>query len=73
MLSIKNHQKCPLRTLGPTFRIPAFIQEGMDGVLRYRSKNLTAEEVQFIRTLIAQHPILSRRALSTKLCEAWRG
>ena len=43
----------------------------MDYVLRYRGKNITAQEVQFIKELIAQHPSLSRRALSTKLCKAW--
>ena len=43
----------------------------MDCVLRYRGKNITEAEVQFIKQLIAQHPGLSRRKLSTKLCQAW--
>jgi hypothetical protein len=43
----------------------------MDCVLRYRGKNVTTAEVQFIRELIAAHPNLSRRGLSTKLCQAW--
>lgn len=43
----------------------------MDCVLRYRGKNVTPAEVQFIRELIAAHPSLSRRRLSTKLCQAW--
>ena len=43
----------------------------MDCVLRYRGKNLTEAEVQFIKQLIAQYPGLSRRKLSTKLCQAW--
>lgn len=43
----------------------------MDCLLRYRGKNVTTAEVQFIKELIATHPTLSRRRLSTKLCEAW--
>jgi hypothetical protein len=43
----------------------------MDCVLRYRGKNITTVEVEFIRALIAAHPGLSRRKLSTKLCQAW--
>jgi uncharacterized protein DUF4338 len=43
----------------------------MDWVLRYRGKNVTTTEVQFIKELIVAHPSLSRRRLSTKLCQAW--
>lgn len=43
----------------------------MDYVLRYRGKNVTVEEVQFIRELIAQNPHLSRRRLSERLAQAW--
>lgn len=43
----------------------------MECVLRYRGKNVTPAEVQFIRELIAAHPSLSRRCLSTQLCQAW--
>jgi hypothetical protein len=43
----------------------------MDRVLRYRGRNVTRDEVEFIRGLIAAHPTLSRRRLSTKLCQAW--
>ena len=39
---------------------------------RYRGKAVTAEDISFIRDLIAQHPGLSRRKLSVKLCEAWQ-
>ena len=39
---------------------------------RYRGRAVTAEDIVFIRDLIAQHPGLSRRRLSTKLCEAWQ-
>jgi hypothetical protein len=40
-------------------------------VLSYRHRVVTSGDVIFIRNLIAKHPALSRRALSTKLCEAW--
>jgi hypothetical protein len=43
----------------------------VDYVLRYRGKNITAEEVRFIRELIAQHPQSSRRRLSARLAQAW--
>jgi Druantia protein DruA len=43
----------------------------MDCVLRYRGQNITSAQVQFIGQLIAAHPGLSRRKLSTKLCQAW--
>ena len=43
----------------------------MDCVLRYRGKNITTADVEFIKELIAAHPSLSRRRLSTKLCQAW--
>jgi len=43
----------------------------MDCVLRYRGKDITMAEVEFIRQLIADHPTLSRRRLSTQLCQAW--
>src|SRR5437867_8642145 len=38
----------------------------------YRGRAVTPEDVLFIRELIAQHPGLSRRQLSAKLCEAWQ-
>ena len=38
---------------------------------KYRGRGVTAEEVEFIRRLVAENPDDSRRALSTKLCEAW--
>lgn len=39
---------------------------------RYRGRTLTSEDIVFIRALIAEHPQLSRRKLSAKLCEAWQ-
>jgi hypothetical protein len=38
---------------------------------RYRGRTVTAEDLGFIRKLVAEHPAASRRALSAKLCEAW--
>src|SRR6202161_31850 len=39
---------------------------------RYRGRVVTADEVTFIRQLIAENPSASRRRLSAKLCEAWQ-
>jgi hypothetical protein len=43
----------------------------MSTVATYRGRTITTADVAFIRQLIADHPTLSRRALSQKLCEAW--
>jgi hypothetical protein len=39
--------------------------------LRYRGRAVTAEDILFIRRLLEENPHLSRRKLSSKLCEAW--
>jgi len=39
---------------------------------RYRGRIVTAEDIGFIRQLLAENPAASRRSLSTKLCEAWQ-
>ena len=39
---------------------------------RYRGREIRPEDISFIRRLIADHPALSRRRLSKKLCEAWQ-
>jgi hypothetical protein len=39
--------------------------------LQYRGREVTDADVAFIKKLIADHPELSRRALSQKLCQAW--
>jgi len=39
---------------------------------KYRGRVITAPELEFIRELIKQHPGLSRRRLSARLCEAWQ-
>ena len=43
----------------------------MEVKIRYRGRTFTAEEIEFIRKLIAEHPTVSRRRLSAQLCEAW--
>jgi hypothetical protein len=40
--------------------------------LKYRGRVFTAEDILYIRNLIAAHPDESRRRLSQKLCEAWQ-
>jgi uncharacterized protein DUF4338 len=39
---------------------------------RYRGRTVSPEDLGFIRNLIVQHPGLSRRKLSARLCEAWQ-
>jgi hypothetical protein len=39
---------------------------------RYRSREITGEEILYIRQLIADRPELSRWKLSRELCEAWQ-
>src|SRR5450755_2442554 len=39
---------------------------------RYRSRDITGEEIACIRQLIRDHPKLSRWKLSRELCEAWQ-
>jgi Druantia protein DruA len=37
----------------------------------YRGRVITPQDIAFLRRLIAEHSDLSRRKLSTKVCEAW--
>src|SRR5208337_5514630 len=46
--------------------------KGMPAPWRYRGRDISKEEIVFIRRLIAEHAGVSRRALSHKLCEAWQ-
>ena len=39
---------------------------------RYRGRNIGDEEIAFVRQFIAEHPTLSRWALSRQLCEVWQ-
>ena len=43
----------------------------MQDEFAYRGRKLSAAEIEGIRQLIADHPALSRRRLSAKLCQAW--
>jgi hypothetical protein len=40
-------------------------------ILKYRGRTITSADVAFIRRLIAENPMLSRRRLSAELCRAW--
>jgi hypothetical protein len=40
--------------------------------LRYPGRNVSEEDILYIRGLIAADPGTSRRTLSAKLCEAWQ-
>jgi hypothetical protein len=42
-----------------------------DIALSFRGRPIGEADVAFLRGLIAQHPALSRRRLSVKVCEAW--
>jgi hypothetical protein len=41
------------------------------GEIRYRGRNITPEDIESIRRLIAEHPGASRRRLSEELCRVW--
>jgi Domain of unknown function (DUF4338) len=43
----------------------------MQGILCYRHRVITEDDLVFIRKLIVEHPGSSRWVLSKKLCEAW--
>ena len=43
----------------------------MDLAIKYRGKTINADDVTFIKSLIAENPRDSRFALSIKLCKAW--
>jgi len=40
--------------------------------LKYRGRVITPEDITFLRRFIAEHPGMSRRKLSAKVCEAWQ-
>jgi len=39
---------------------------------RYRGRQISQDDILYIRALVERHPSESRRTLSTKLCEAWQ-
>ena len=43
----------------------------MEVKLKFRGREVSREDVAFIRELIGRNPTASRKALSRKLCEAW--
>jgi Druantia protein DruA len=43
----------------------------VEAKLKYRGRVVTDADVAFIRKLVAENPMASRRALSKKLCQAW--
>jgi len=43
----------------------------MQTLFLHGGRAVTANDIVFIRQLIAEHPEASRRALSKQLCEAW--
>jgi hypothetical protein len=43
----------------------------MESLLRYRGREVSSDEVKFIRELIAADPLARRRGLSLKICEEW--
>jgi hypothetical protein len=45
--------------------------DGVEPVLTYRGRQVTSEDLVFIRALIATRPGASRRRLSKELCQAW--
>ena len=59
----------PLRSLRSEFG--SAIVCGMETLLRYRGRAITAADIREIRELIAAHPGASRRKLSERLCEQW--
>jgi hypothetical protein len=51
--------------------IPAILVIEMGGVIRYRGKEFSGEQIELARRLIEENPSMSRRRLSAKLCQAW--
>ncbi len=45
--------------------------QDMQTTLSYRHREISEDDLAFMRQLIADHPELSRRGLSKRLCEAW--
>ena len=43
----------------------------MGGGVRYRGRDISAAQVDFVRRLITEDPGIGRKALSKKVCEAW--
>ena len=39
---------------------------------KYRGRVITPDDIAFLRQFIVNHPGMSRRKLSTRICEAWQ-
>ena len=39
---------------------------------KYRGREISQQDILYIRALIERYPNESRRTLSTQLCEAWQ-
>ena len=39
---------------------------------KYRGRIITTDDILFLRQFIAEHPGMSRRKLSARVCEAWQ-
>ena len=44
----------------------------MADVYRHRGRVISGEDIAFLRQFIAEHPEMSRYALSCGICEAWQ-
>src|SRR5205814_6676790 len=56
----------PLRSKKKWFILRSMVE------FRYRGRQISQEDILYIRALIERHPNESRRTLSTQLCEAWQ-
>ena len=48
------------------------MREAAAVAFKYRGREISQEDIRYIRALIERHPDESRRTLSAKLCEAWQ-
>src|SRR5713226_9759336 len=68
---LRKHDVTPLRSKKNRF-ILLGMTEAAAVEFRYRGREISPEDILYIRTLIDRYPNESRRTLSTKLCEAWQ-
>lgn len=43
----------------------------MAEIFTYRKRQITTDDIRFIRNLIAKHPAIGRCELSRQVCRAW--
>jgi len=68
---LRKHGVTPLRSKENRF-ILLGMTEAAAVEFRYRGREISQEDILYIRTLVERHPNESRRKLSTRLCEAWQ-